>query len=129
MIKENGEIDPPLHCPTCPLSCGCAWGCLRGDDLAEIACLRDRLTRMRAKYESSGIKCGRGHDNVLPVSLWDCPMCTEERRDRVERLEAALRKYGRHTEDCLAWAHYVPSGKPCSCGLDAALSPPPASEG
>lgn len=43
MIKPNGEILPPLKCATCPVSCGCAWDCLRGDDLAEIYTLRAAL--------------------------------------------------------------------------------------
>lgn len=40
MIKPNGEIMPPLKCATCPISTGCSWSCLRGDDLADIYLLR-----------------------------------------------------------------------------------------
>jgi hypothetical protein len=28
-------------CAKCPISSGCSWGCIRGDDLAEIAELRE----------------------------------------------------------------------------------------
>lgn len=33
----------PTNCATCPISGGCYWACLRGDDLAEIAELRTSL--------------------------------------------------------------------------------------
>lgn len=32
-----------IHCATCPINIGCHGGCLRGDDLAEIARLRSVL--------------------------------------------------------------------------------------
>ncbi len=46
MQKPNGEIVPPLKCATCPISSGCSWDCLRGDDLAEIAEMRDDMLRL-----------------------------------------------------------------------------------
>ncbi len=53
--------------------------------------LLDEIERLEAKYETPGVKCGRGHDNHLPVALWDCPICTEQLQVRAERAEAALR--------------------------------------
>ncbi len=44
---------------------------------AEIKRLIARVAEMEAKYERAGIKCNRGHENILPVSLWNCPMCTD----------------------------------------------------
>ena len=41
----------PTHCATCPINVGCSWGCLRGDDLAEIAILRYALTAAIAAIE------------------------------------------------------------------------------
>ena len=46
MIKSNGEIVPPLKCATCPINVGCAWACLRGDDLAEIYVLSAALRQI-----------------------------------------------------------------------------------
>ena len=37
-----------IKCATCPISSGCDWGCLRGDDLCEIASLRNALERIAA---------------------------------------------------------------------------------
>lgn len=49
-------------CATCLLSCGCHWGCLRGDDLAEIAELRSALSDAREALKCldhpSGDGCG-----------------------------------------------------------------------
>jgi len=49
---------------------------------------------------------------------------------RVAQLEAALEQYGQHEPDCKRLlGRYNPStGGPheCTCGLDAALSPPPS---
>lgn len=53
MIKPNGEISPPLKCPTCPINVGCCWNCLRGDDLAEIYELRAAL---RALVEAKALQ-------------------------------------------------------------------------
>ena len=63
MIKENGEIDPPLRCPTCPLSCGCSWDCLRGDDLAEIASLRAALSEIAQEEK---VYLGHGDYTIVP---------------------------------------------------------------
>jgi hypothetical protein len=43
----------------------------------EIERLNARVAEMERKYERPGITCGRGHVNILPVSLWNCPICTD----------------------------------------------------
>lgn len=53
-IKPNGEIVPPLKCATCPISSGCSWACLRGDDLAEIYVLRAALQLIDDYYQTGG---------------------------------------------------------------------------
>lgn len=50
--KSNGEISPPLKCSTCPISCGCAWDCLRGDDLSEITILRNALMEIALDHKT-----------------------------------------------------------------------------
>ncbi len=47
--------------------------------------LYKRVTELEEKYESTGTKCHGGHVNNLPLALWDCPMCTEELKAKVER--------------------------------------------
>lgn len=37
----------------------------------------DELTRLKKKTECR--TCNSGHNNILPVLLWNCPMCEEER--------------------------------------------------
>src|SRR5688572_9414112 len=42
---------------------------------------------------------------------------------RVEQLEGALEKYGKHANDCRSWLHVgVPGGYRCTCRFNAALS-------
>lgn len=48
-MKPNGQIVPPLKCSTCPINVGCSWGCLRGDDLCEIAELRGEIARLKSQ--------------------------------------------------------------------------------
>ena len=55
------------------------------------------IKRLKNKYEEPGQKCNSGHKNVLPVSLWDCPICTEQLRKEKEWL---LRKSVDETQDC-----------------------------
>lgn len=43
-----------FHCATCPLSSGCWWECLRGDDLAEIAELKARIKEQPFRIACSG---------------------------------------------------------------------------
>jgi hypothetical protein len=54
--------------------------------LKELGELRQRVER----YEQPNLKCGRGHENNLPLSIWDCPMCTEEGRQELEQYKRAL---------------------------------------
>jgi len=58
---------------------------------AVVALTIDR-DRLQAKLDTK--LCGNGHDNVLPLELWDCPACHEETKRKLTRLieaaEAAL---------------------------------------
>ena len=54
--------------------------------LKELEPLKQRVER----YEQPNLKCGRGHENNLPLALWDCPMCTEEKRVELEQYKRAL---------------------------------------
>jgi hypothetical protein len=54
--------------------------------LAELEQLRQRVER----YEGPNPKCNNGHENSLPIALWDCPMCTEELRQELEQHKRAL---------------------------------------
>lgn len=54
------------------------------------------IHRLREKYERGGQKCNRGHVNKLPVSLWDCPMCTEELRSELEQAKTVLAYIATH---------------------------------
>lgn len=47
-----------------------------------IESLHKRLRR----YEEPGQKCNSGHINHFPISLWDCPMCTEALKDKANAL-------------------------------------------
>ena len=47
---------------------------------------KKEIERLKNKYEKSGQECNSGHKNILPVSLWDCPMCTDEKRKEIERV-------------------------------------------
>lgn len=49
--------------------------------------LYKELEELKAKYERPWIKCHSGHVNNLPLALWDCPMCTQELRDKLKALE------------------------------------------
>lgn len=51
MIKPNGEIVPALKCATCPISSGCSWSCLRGDDLAKLYELSAEVERLQGEAE------------------------------------------------------------------------------
>lgn len=53
--------------------------------------LDDRIAELEAKYETRGQKCHSGHVNTLPLSLWDCPMCTDILRVQRDDLLAACR--------------------------------------
>jgi len=39
------------HCSNCIISCGCSWGCLRGDDWAEIERLRGIIRAAKVGLE------------------------------------------------------------------------------
>jgi DNA repair exonuclease SbcCD ATPase subunit len=50
----------------------------------EVRALTERLER----FEAPRPKCNKGHENALPLKLWDCPMCTEEIRAERDKLAA-----------------------------------------
>lgn len=50
--------------------------------------LADEIIKLREKYEQPNPKCGKGHENTLPLALWDCPMCTEELTEENTKLRA-----------------------------------------
>lgn len=69
----------------------------------KIQDLEAEIKRLKQKYEHFGQKCNKGHINYLPVSLWDCPMCTEELRKRIKGLEELIQKiFHAFASDC-AW--------------------------
>ncbi len=39
------------------------------------------------KYEEPGQECNRGHKNILPIKLWNCPICTDPLREEMEKLK------------------------------------------
>ena len=46
--------------------------------------------------------CNAGHKSNLPVALWDCPVCTQLLRDKLQKVEellAAVNKLKGHLED------------------------------
>lgn len=58
-------------CATCPISCGCSWGCLRGDDLAEIYVLRAALANMLDLCTTMGnFKNGVTHQGIDEGEVW-----------------------------------------------------------
>lgn len=69
---------------------------------------------VRARAEQLERRCA-----VLSAQLTSTD---KENVDRVEQLETALRKYGKHTTECrYNVTSYGGTIEPCDCGLDAAL--------
>ncbi len=56
--------------------------------------LAEEIIKLREKYEQPNPKCGKGHENTLPLALWDCPMCTEELTEENTKLRAVARVAG-----------------------------------
>jgi hypothetical protein len=63
-----------------------AWDEITHDRLlhsrdCEPTCAACRLVALidaaLARYEEPGQVCNSGHINILPVKLWDCPLCVE----------------------------------------------------
>lgn len=46
------------------------------------------LEELKEKYLGPAPKCNAGHENTLPLALWDCPRCVDVLR---KELEAAKR--------------------------------------
>jgi hypothetical protein len=72
--------------------------------------LRSELGQIRYKYERPGIKCHSGHENNLPLALWDCPVCTAV-------LRHGLQSAKRDCEDC-DWRCFVCGHDPDMTGTD-----------
>lgn len=62
----------------------CIYGSKSWITVNDIEWLMRENERLQNKYEEPGQKCNAGHKNTLPVSLWDCPMCTEKLRKEKE---------------------------------------------
>ena len=52
------------------------------------------IIKLREKYEKPNPKCNRGHENTLPLYLWDCPMCTDKLREENAKLRKENQKLG-----------------------------------
>ncbi len=50
----------------------------------------EEIKQLKNKYETPGQKCNRGHTNGLPLSLWDCPICTSQLREKILNLESIV---------------------------------------
>jgi len=58
-----------------------------GQILEEGSMLLAELHRLD-RYEQPGPKCNKGHENTLPIALWDCPVCREEVRAQLAEAQA-----------------------------------------
>jgi hypothetical protein len=67
-----------------------------------VLILAQQVAAMKYKYERPGIKCHSGHENNLPLALWDCPMCTEAFR---HGLRSAIRDCEVCDWSCAACGH------------------------
>lgn len=56
------------------------------DNRRRAEAAEERVTELKEKYETPGVRCGRGHENILPVSLWTCPMCHQDLTEALEAL-------------------------------------------
>jgi hypothetical protein len=57
--------------------------------------LRAEIRRLRTRYEMPGQWCHSDHENILPLALWDCPLCTEAMRARLLDTERQIRAIAR----------------------------------
>lgn len=55
---------------------------------ARVAELEAEVQRLRTKYETVPQPCGRGHQNILPLALWNCPTCSAQEQE-IARLALA----------------------------------------
>jgi cell division septum initiation protein DivIVA len=83
----------------------------------DVPALLAEVRRLREKYEGKAPRCNGGHENNLPLALWDCPTCTEALRRQLldahgvidellkTRDDAAnlLLERARQAEELLAW--------------------------
>lgn len=46
----------------------------------DVPALLAEIERLKDKYEGKAPRCNAGHENTLPLALWDCPTCTEALR-------------------------------------------------
>jgi Zn-dependent oligopeptidase len=105
------------------------YGGSEGWRLATAAALRDAIAALAAERQAREQAEHAEHVERLEGGIWK--RAAEQAEQERDRLQAALTKFGVHDkETCSAWirAHHpaerLPaSNYPCSCGLDAALSP------
>lgn len=54
------------------------------------AMVRAEVLRLISRYELPGSSCHAGHENEVPIALWECPRCCERLRERLARLRGAM---------------------------------------
>lgn len=64
------------------------------------ALLKAEVERLRTRYEKPGQRCNSGHENVLPVSLWDCPTCTEQTRELLKEMVSQMEGFAMLNCEC-----------------------------
>ncbi len=75
----------------------------RVESLAQIIDRETNLPQLEAdsKKLREPAVCNAGHKSNLPLALWDCPVCTELLRDKLQKVEeliAAVNKLKGHLE-------------------------------
>ena len=113
----------------------------RDQALTRVEVLEKKYTELREDYdaETDGRVKARARMAELEQECRDrqgtedsLVAWNEEQATRITTLEAALRKYGEHEEECPgSGAYYLAHRKvgPCTCGLDAALGLPSSGKG
>lgn len=59
------------------------------------------LRRLKDKYEGKAPRCNGGHENTLPIALWDCPTCTEVLRGQLKAAEYLLIERARQADELM----------------------------
>ena len=109
------------------------------DSAKNVPDLIAELRRLKNKYEGDAPRCNAGHDNTLPLALWDCPTCTEAVRRNLQAGQDLLLERARQADELLArtreleWAvhlligHHGESGSCANCkAANALLTKTPA---
>ena len=85
-------------------------------DASELARVEDLLVDERTRIGAAIGRIDRGDMAGARLALFESPAAASA--DRVARLEAALRAYGRHSANCATPL----IGGDCNCGLEALLA-------